>query len=327
MQRSEITKYLNESGIEFKYNIHLKEKTGINGGICAYFCEPFFYSQYLELLSFCIINKINIEVVGNCTNTFFLQDYNPEIVISTIQIKEIFIENDCLICSCGCNLTKLSRNCISDGIAGYEGFIGIPGTIGAAAINNSGAFDSEMSKVVKHVIVLTNDNKIKKLEVPDLKYTRRGSILKDGKPKAYVLKVALDISKKTKVSILQSKANEIVKFRKENVDGKRKSLGSVFDSSTLGAVSSNNKLRTLIKRICFLPFKLIFKNLRRQKINTFLDFLFLGIPKFAKHCDNLNRFCWDKNTTEEDFLNYLKSMQKLANNKLRLEIDIKGNSK
>ena len=324
MSTMSLNKYLNENSFEFASNVDLKQLTGVNGGTCSYFGKPKSFEQYLGLLKFSIRNKLSFEVVGNLTNTFFLQSYNPKLIISTIQVNEMTTENEYLLCSCGCNLTKVSRYCVSNGISGYEGFIGIPGTIGAAAINNSGAFSSEMSKVVKYVEIVTNDNGIRKLNHRDLKYSTRSSILKDNTIKAYVLRIALDISKKTDVSVLKSKAKEIIKFRKENVDGIRKSLGSVFDSSTLNFIFCNNKLRTLIKRIFFLLFKLVFKNSRRQRINTFLDFLFLGIPKFAKHCDSLNRFCWDKDTTEEDFLNYLKSMQKLANNKLKLEIDIKG---
>lgn len=56
---------------------------------------------------------------------------------------------------------------------------------------------------------------------------------------------------------------------------------------------------------------------------TFLDFLFLGKPSLAKHCDSLNRFCWKKDTKEEDFMEYLNYMQKLAGNQLKLEIEIR----
>jgi UDP-N-acetylmuramate dehydrogenase len=236
-------------------------------------------------------------------------------------------EGDSLICSYGCNLTKVSRYCISNGIAGYEGFIGIPGTIGAAAINNSGAFSSEMSKVVKYLEVLNSENQIKRLNPEESNYKTRSSILKDGSLKAFVLRVALDISQKEEISVLESKAEEIKKLRQNTIDGKRKSLGSVFVSTSLRSIFDQHKLQALIKRICFAPFKIIFTNQKLQQINTFLDFLFLGIPKFAKHCDSLNRFCWEKETTENDFLDYINSMQKLANNQLKLEIDIKGISK
>jgi len=324
MSTMSLNKYLNENSFEFASNVDLKQLTGVNGGTCSYFSKPKSFEQYLGLLKFSIRNKLSFEVVGNLTNTFFLQSYNPKLIISTIQVNEMTTENEYLLCSCGCNLTKVSRYCISNGISGYEGFIGIPGTIGAAAINNSGAFSSEMSKVVKYVEVLTSENHLKRLYPLELNYKTRSSILKNSALKAFVLRVALDISQKEEVSVLESKAEEIRKLRQNTIDGKRKSLGSVFVSTSLRVIFDQHKVQTLLKRICFAPFKLFFANRKLQRINTFLDFLFLGIPKFIKHCDSLNRFCWEKDTTEKDFMDYISSMQKLANSQLKLEIDLKG---
>ena len=237
-----LNKYLNENSIEFASNVDLKQLTGVNGGTCSYFSKPKSFEQYLGLLKFSIRNKLSFEVVGNLTNTFFLQSYNPKLIISTIHVNEMTTENEYLLCSCGCNLTKVSRYCVSNGISGYEGFIGIPGTIGAAAINNSGAFSSEMSKVVKYVEVLTSENHLKRLYPLELNYKTRSSILKNSALKAFVLRVALDISQKEEVSVLESKAEEIRKLRQNTIDGKRKSLGSVFVSTSLRVIFDQHKV-------------------------------------------------------------------------------------
>ncbi len=41
------------------------------------------------------------------------------------------------------------------------------------------------------------------------------------------------------------------------------------------------------------------------------------------NCEGLNRFVWDDDTTEEDFYHYINTMQRLAKNRLMLEIEIK----
>lgn len=319
-----LPEYLYHNDIDFKTDIDLKQFTGINGGTCSYFCQPKTINQLQGLITFANNQDIRFEISGNFTNTFYLQNYNPFLIISTLQVNNMIVENDCIICDCGCNLTKLGRYCVKNGIAGYEGFIGIPGTIGAAAINNSGAYSSEMAKIVKYVEILTADNLIKRLESSELEYQTRSSILKHGMPNTYLLRVAVDISSREDITSLEEKAELIKRKRQNTVDGKRKSLGSVFVSSSLKAISNNNKFKIFLKRICFSPFKIILGNKAQKSINTFFDFLFLGIPQYARHCDSLNRFCWDKDTTESDFLGYINAMQKLANNQLKLEIQIKG---
>ena len=97
-------------------------------------------------------------------------------------------------------------------------------------------------------------------------------------------------------------------------------MGSIFVSSSLTEIGKRHKIAIFTKKIINQPFKFFFHN---TSINTFLDFLFLGKPSLAKHCDNLNRFCWQKNTKEDDFMKYLNYMQKLAGNQLKLEIEIR----
>jgi len=326
MKTSRIKNFLDASVIDYESDVALSNKTKINGLASSdYWCKPSSLDQLKALLIFCNTENIVFDVVGNLTNTYFLETYNSQLIISTLGVKDMCFNDKTVICACGVNLSKFSKNCVSKGISGYEGFIGIPGTIGAAAINNSGAFQSVMSEVVKSLTVITVNNEIKHLTNEELKYTTRNSALKKGEIIGFVLSVELKINNKENLDVLNKKVITNNNYRKKNIDAYRKSLGSVFVSSSLHHLMINQHYKFLVKKIFFAPFKMFIGNTERLKtINTFLIFFFLGIPEFAKHCDSLNRFCWSKTTTEKDFINYIKVMQTLANNKLELEIDIKS---
>lgn len=318
---------LDQEKIEYEYDVLLSDITKISGNAyCEYYCRPNSVIQLRHIISFCIKQNIVFDVVGSLTNTYFLDNYRSKLIIATGNVKEINFRKDVVVCSCGVNLSKLSRACIRKGIAGYEGFIGVPGTVGAAVINNTGAFQSSMHLIVKRVTILTLENKIVHLSNADLKYETRSSVLKSSKNNGIVLSVELCTNKRETSKVLRNRMIVNRNYRRKHIDGHRKSLGSIFVSSSLHYLTSNFRMRLLLKKICYAPFKFFLKDLAKLKqINTFLFFLFVGAPKLAKHCDSLNRFCWRKNTTEKDFMNYLEVMQSLANNRLKIEIDIKGN--
>ena len=108
------------------------------------------------------------------------------------------------------------------------------------------------------------------------------------------------------------------------VDGKRKSLGSVFVSSGYSALHRRFRFRFLFLRVLLGPLKYFTKYTAKvNKLRTYLTFFLLGYPELAKHCDFVGRFCWDKDTTEDNFNSYLTKMDRLSGGQLKLEIQIK----
>lgn len=311
--------YLEHNNIKFKENVKIGEITGMNQKrIIPIVAYPSSIEELIGLIKHIRTQNISYEVLGGLSNTYLCNSFYRDIIVITTRVKDILYGDNSFEVACGYNLTKLSRELSKKGIAGYEGFIGIPGTIGAASINNSGAFNSSMHTVVKSVKVLV-DEKIIIITNKDLNYRTRSSLLKYRKD-YIVISVILDISKRDEISKINKRIEYYSEYRKKYIDGKKKSLGSVFVSTSLRELYNNNKIAFTFKKLCNYPLKLIFHS---KKINTFMDFLFLGKPQLAQHCDSLNRFVWDEKTTEDDLFDYIDFMQDLANNKLELEIDIK----
>lgn len=312
--------FLKENQIENKENLCLSKLTGLGqGGVLPLVVYPKTVKE-LEL----IVNKssdenLAFDVFGGLTNTYLSSTFSRDVIIITTRMRGIIWKKKSVIVESGYNLTKLARELSLTGISGYDGFIGIPGTVGSAEINNSGAFNASMEKVVRSVKLLDGNNNYKILSNKELLYSTRSSILK-GKRDFVLLEVELDISHKEDIQQIKERIQKQTYYRKHIIDGKRKSLGTVFVAATMSELFKRNKIAMTIKKIINLPLKLIFKS---QTLNTYLDFLFLGHPELAKHCDRLNRFAWDKETKESDFFEYIETMQKLADNKLKLEIEIR----
>lgn len=76
-------------------------------------------------------------------------------------------------------LIKLAVMSGKQGLTGLEFAGGIPGTVGGAVYMNAGAHGSDMSSVLKSVEVLLNTGELVQLQVDDLKFTYRHSILHD----------------------------------------------------------------------------------------------------------------------------------------------------
>lgn len=142
--------FLKTNEIYYKENVQLSELSGMNvQGLLPIVAYPNSMSQLANLYIEVVRRNITYDILAGLTNTYLSNGYFRDIVIMTTKVKEKIRENeDRVWVGCGYSLTKISNEFSREGIAGYEGFVGIPGTIGAAAINNSGAFNSSMSKVV-----------------------------------------------------------------------------------------------------------------------------------------------------------------------------------
>lgn len=83
----------------------------------------------------------------------------------------------------------LVAHTVENGWAGLEAMSGIPGSTGAAPIQNIGAYGQEMAESLIAVEVLDDDGERRTVPAPELKLGYRTSILKHGGTRAVVLSV------------------------------------------------------------------------------------------------------------------------------------------
>lgn len=313
---------LDKIGIIYKENMPMGQLTGMNQkAVIPLVAYPSSLQQMIDLCKILVERSLTWEILGGVTNTYLCESFKRDIVISTRKLNKVNQSDEKLFVECGCNLTSVSKHLVEKGYVGYEGLVGIPGTIGAAAINNSGAFGCEMSHVVKSVQCLSMvSGELKNFNKDEMQYQRRNSILK-GNKEYCVLSVELNASRKGEPKELTAMMRKNLEIRRTKVDGKRKSLGTVFVSNSMTELYNRHRLSIACWKILNLPNKFLF---HRHDWSLYLQFLCLGHPELFSHCDSIGRFCWDKDTTEADFFEYIHTMQDLADGKLILEIDIKN---
>ena len=313
--------FLRKNDIKFERNISLSKFTGIiHEGKISLIAKPDSISKLIVLCKYVLEEKLTFEIVGNLTNTYLCSGIKRDIFIQTTLVKDYRINQDnTLTVGCGYNLTKLSKALSLEGIGGYAGFVGIPGTVGGAAINNSGAFDSCMSNVVRYVTIISSNGEIQEIYNDELHYSTRNSILKNNKF-GMLISVTLNTSPVVNPSLTLQKIKIYSLIRKTSIDGNRKSLGSIIVGHTLSYIWQEHRLANFFRRILYFPFKY---TRWRKRAQCFSEFFVLGGMRFIKHCDNLGRFCWDEDTKEEDFLDYIDFIVNKSNNKIQIEIEIK----
>jgi UDP-N-acetylmuramate dehydrogenase len=78
----------------------------------------------------------------------------------------------------GDNLSSLARRLAHEGLGGLEWAASVPGTVGGAVVNNAGAFGGCVADHLVDAEVVGPDGEVRTLDLPDLEYAYRASLLK-----------------------------------------------------------------------------------------------------------------------------------------------------
>lgn len=228
-----IIKELKDKAIPFEQNVSLKETTWIKtGGVVSLWIVPNNENQLKRAITILLENNRSFELVGQTSNIYYLDDYNPAIIVSTIKVNRIEEKDDCIECGCGVSVVKLSRYCVERGYTGYCGLVNLPGTVGAAICNSSSCFDCSISEHVVDASFFNMETKqIETLMCDDFGFTYRNSKLKKKELKGFLLSVRLNKKQGDPVTE-KAKADEATRIRKETQEPGAYTLGSCYAGLT-----------------------------------------------------------------------------------------------
>jgi UDP-N-acetylmuramate dehydrogenase len=320
-KKNKIINFLLSEKIIYGENIDLKTKTWIKrGGIANVWIQPENIEDFKKVIIWCQVNVIEFEVVGNTSNCYFLNTYNPLLVISTLKLRGISEKENNVICECGYQMSRLAKFCNSRGYVGYEGFIGLPGTVAGAVVNNSGCYGSLTSNILKEISILQN-GEIKVLKNHQLECQHRSSALKLKKIKGVILTVTFDISKKEDAIRLSKKSKEFQRRRYLTQENKYPNLGTVFCILRFRHSLYQKFIRGSFSRLIHL----ILKNPVKQQIALVRLFWLLNpagsfrryVSKYSVQC-----FTWKDDGADQAFNEYVAFIKKNAT-EATMEIEIK----
>ena len=145
------------------------------GGFLKYACYPVNQNQFVKLVQTLNSNNLEYKVIGNSTNTLFLNSIEYSCFIYTKLFTKIKFETDYQSVSAGINVIDFVRDLAMRGFQGMEGLEGIPGTIGGALRMNAGAYGYCISDYINCVNIINENNDIKTLYKTELKFSNRTS--------------------------------------------------------------------------------------------------------------------------------------------------------
>ncbi len=147
--------------IKIQENISLSKYTSFKiGGFARYFCAAENIAEIKEALEFAGKNKLKIFVLGGGSNLLISDKGFDGLVIRImnnelrIMNNELRIMNNEIFAGSGLSLAKLVSESVKANLTGLEWAAGIPGTVGGAICNNTGAYGECMGDIVKEVEVI-----------------------------------------------------------------------------------------------------------------------------------------------------------------------------
>lgn len=133
----------------------------------------------------------NRYILGKGANTLFKKDFNGLVVKISIKGKEILSENNNFILlkiGAGEDWTELVEYTINNGWSGLENLALIPGTAGAAPVQNIGAYGQELSNVFEYLEAVNISNGSKEIfNKTECQLGYRDSIFKKGAAGKFII--------------------------------------------------------------------------------------------------------------------------------------------
>ena len=127
--------------------------------------------------------KKPVLTIGAGSNLLFLNDFHGTILHSAIKGIETVCENDEFVylrAGSGVLWDDFVSYCVAHGLWGAENLSGIPGEVGASAVQNIGAYGAEVCNIIEEVrTVSMTDGSLHTFSNADCRYGYRDSVFKN----------------------------------------------------------------------------------------------------------------------------------------------------
>lgn len=172
-------------------NISLKKYNTFGIEVFAkYFVRIEDAKQLVELFSMEEHRSVPKLVLGGGSNILFTKDFEGLIVYINIQGVDHVVEGDDVRVNSGAGVVwnNLVQYCVNNGFAGIENLSLIPGTAGAAPVQNIGAYGVELKDVFHSCVAFdTITNEFRSFEKEECKFGYRESLFKGEEKGRYII--------------------------------------------------------------------------------------------------------------------------------------------
>ena len=210
-----------------------------SGGLCELLVSPANESSLIDLIIFLREKLISFKIIGATSNLLFLDDSDYSLLISTTSLNDISLNDDLIYAQCGSMLPDLSRFALNQSISGFEGFEGIPGTVGGAVFMNAGAYGSVTSDLFVSAKVLKPDGSVVDCVYSDMLFKNRSSAFRINPDFGILLGVFFKVNKGCRLKIYR-KMSLFHNKRHKYQEWQYPTLGSLYSGSIYRALASKS---------------------------------------------------------------------------------------
>ena len=175
-------------------------------------------------------DNVPVRVIGGGAN-ILVSDAGVRGLVVVNRITEIQFDDwhdgRTVSASSGTNLQILAKACAERGLSGMEWAVGVPGTVGGAAVNNAGAHGADMAASIADVVVLEAESGPQLYTNSDLAYDYRYSMLKGRQDRRFIVLLATFVLPYAERDHIKAKMAEFNAYRKRT-QPPGASLGSIF---------------------------------------------------------------------------------------------------
>lgn len=307
--------FLDRSNISYLSNVNLRDYSYFKtGGSVQLIIFPSSLNEMTSSLSYLYKKNIKFKIIGSTSNLLFLDDITYSCFVCTSKLKNVSLSEKMLVADVGAMLPDLSRFCLSKSITGFEGFEGIPGTVGAAVFMNAGAYGYEIKDVLIGVdVVNLSSFKLSYISVAELELSNRSSYFRSNPNKFLIYKCYfkikfcdnLEIYKK--MSLFHSKRHKYQEFMFPT-------LGSLYSGSIYRELAKKSFVYRVISGLHFLIFyklKLAGREAPNDRywLNTFtIKFFKLRFKNQPFSDKDLNTLT-NRGQHTDEFLDYINQLE------------------
>ncbi len=253
---------------KIKKSFSLKENNLLKiDSTAKFFIEIFDLEDLKNIQNFTSTKKINFCILGEGSNVVLPNLLNKFVI--KISFNEISIEDNLITVGAGKNWDDFVLWSLENGYCGLENLSGIPGSIGAAPIQNIGAYGSEVSDFIDEVICFDMEsNSFVGFTNNDCKFSYRQSIFLD-KDSLIVVKVKFKLTKDFQPNLEYEDLNflkakeispfiirkHILKIRKAKISNPQEhpNVGSFFKNPII-SLDELEKIKQILPKIKFYSY-------------------------------------------------------------------------
>ncbi len=215
---AEIRKIVND----VKQNEPMSKNTSFCiGGPAEVFVKVANIKQLQGIIKYSNSKKIPLCILGKGTN-MLVKDKGIRGIVLKLNgdFNQIEFANDTVTAGAAVDLPVLASKSFARELSGLEFAVGIPGSVGGAAITNAGAYGESIGNIIDEITIMDFEGKMHTLKKDEVRFEYRSSFLA---VEGVLLNIRLKLQPKNK--------NDIIKEMQSYIEKRKKTQGIKFPNA------------------------------------------------------------------------------------------------